>query len=261
MHEVARRLGFRLVPIPSDKGSDAFLAALEEHKPRLVFSTPSHQFPTGKLLSLDARTKLLKWAEKNDAYIIEDDSCNEFRYSTRPIPSLQSLDSHGCVIYLCNVSKVLSPALRIAYAILPPRLLARYWEAFNFAHPPVSWIEQEVLARFIAEGYWDAHIRRTAKGNHRRHDELLRCLQREFGSCINISGADTGMHLYVTVNNGMSQAELLDNAIREGAKVYGTSRMWFSRSAPRGNVMIGFSAIAYEDIAPGVAALRRAWTS
>ena len=163
------------------------------------------------------------------------------------------------MIYLCNVSKALSPALRIAYAVLPPRLLARYWEVFNFAHPPVSWIEQEVLARFIAEGHWDAHVRRTAKGNHRRHDELLRCLRSEFGDSIDISGTDTGMHLYVSVNNDMSQNELLEHAIREGAKVYGTSRMYFSQPAPEGNVMIGFSAIALKDIAPGVAALKRAW--
>ncbi|MBQ9002660.1 MAG: PLP-dependent aminotransferase family protein [Eggerthellaceae bacterium] len=259
VREVAKRLGFRIAALPADKGTDAFLSALEKHKPRVVFTTPSHQFPTGKLLSLDGRTKLLKWAETNGSYIIEDDSCNEFRYSTRPIPSLQSLDVFDRVIYLCNVSKVLSPALRIAYLVLPPELLARYWSLFNYAHPPVSWLDQEVLARFMASGQWDAHVRRTAKGNHRRHDELLRCLRASFGDSIVISGTNTGMHLYVSVQNGMTQEELLDSAAREGAKVYGTARMWFSRRAPEENVMIGFSAIAHDDIEPGVAALARAW--
>ena len=259
VHEVARRQGFAMAPLPTDQGTEAFLAALDEHHPRLVFTTPSHQFPTGKLLSLDARTRLLQWAEENDAYIIEDDSCNEFRYTTRPIPSLQSLDAYGRVIYLCNVSKVLSPALRIAYFVLPPSLLGLYWDLFNYAHPPVSWLDQETLARFIAKGAWDAHIRKTAQGNHRRHDELLRCLRNEFGTTVEVSGVDTGMHLYATVNNGMSQDELLKSAQDEGAKVYGTARMWFSKPAPENNVLIGFSAIAYEDIAPGVAALARAW--
>ena len=138
VHEVARRMGFSMVPLPSDAGAEAFLHAVEQTRPRIVFTTPSHQFPTGKLLSLDARTRLLKWAEANDAYVIEDDSCNEFRYATRPIPSLHSLDAYGRVIYLCNVSKVLSPSLRIAYLVLPPALLARYWDLFNYAHPPVS---------------------------------------------------------------------------------------------------------------------------
>ncbi len=261
VHEVAQRLGFAMTPLPIDSGVEGFLQALDERKPRIVFTTPSHQFPTGTLLPLDARTRLLKWAEENDAYIIEDDSCNEFRYTTRPIPSLQSLDAYGRVAYLGNVSKVLSPSLRIAYLVLPPKLLERYWHLFNFAHPPVSWLDQEVLARFIADGHLDAHVRKTAKGNHRRHDELLRCLRADFGQAIDIKGTDTGMHLYVTVHNGMTQSELLESALENSVKVYGTTRMWFSKPAPQNNVMVGFSAIALDDIAPGVRALRNAWLS
>lgn len=259
VHEVAKRQGFTMAAIPSDLGADAFIEALDAYKPRIVFCTPSHQFPTGKLLPLDGRTRLLRWAEKNDAYIVEDDSCNEFRYASQPVPSLQSLDVYGRVIYLCNVSKVLAPGLRVAYLVLPLALLERYWKRFNFAHPPVSWLTQEVLARFIEGGYWDAHVRRMAKQNHRNHDELQRCLFAELGDLIEISGTDTGMHLYATVRNGMTQRELLENALLQNVKVYGTSRMWFSKPAPENNVMIGFSAIAHEDIAPGVEALKRAW--
>ncbi len=259
VHEVARRQGFSMVPLPTDRGVEALLAAVERHRPTIIFSTPSHQFPTGLLLPLDARTRLLKWAEEHDAYIIEDDSCNEFRYATRPVPSLQSLDAYGRVIYLGNVSKVLSPSLRIAYAVLPPRLLERYWDLFNYAHPSVSWLDQEMLARFIARGHWDAHVRKTAKGNRRRHDELLRCLRAEMGDILDISGTDTGMHLYVTVRNGMSEQQLVDAALAQGAKVYGTARMRFPGTASTSSVMIGFSAIALEDIEPGVKALRRAW--
>lgn len=260
VHEVARRQGFSMVPLPSDQGIEKLLDALEKHRPKIVFTTPSHQFPTGTLLPLDARTRLLRWAEENDAYIIEDDSCNEFRYATRPVPSLQSLDAFGRVIYLCNVSKVLSPSLRISYVVLPPKLLERYWDLFNYAHPSVSWLDQEVLSRFIGQGYWDAHVRKTAKGNHRRHDELMRCLTAKMGDMLEISGVETGMHLYVTVHNGMDDCELIDSALRQGAKVYGTARMRFPGSAPSSSVMIGFSAIAFEDIEPGVAALARAWS-
>ncbi|MBQ9044058.1 MAG: PLP-dependent aminotransferase family protein [Eggerthellaceae bacterium] len=259
VHEVARRQGFQMVPLPTGQGVEAFLAAVEEKRPKIVFNTPSHQFPTGLLLPLDARTRLLRWAEENDAYIIEDDSCNEFRYSTRPIPSLQSLDAFGRVIYLCNVSKVLSPSLRVSYAVLPPKLLERYWDLFNYAHPSVPWLDQEVLARFIAQGHWDAHVRKVAKGNHRRHDELLRCLNAEMGDMLDITGTDTGMHLYVTVRNGMDERQLVESALAQGAKVYGTARMRFPGSTLSSSVMIGFSAIAFDDIAPGVAALARAW--
>lgn len=157
------------------------------------------------------------------------------------------------------MSKVLAPGLRIAYLVLPPALLERYWSLFNFAHPPVSWLTCEVLARFIDGGHWDAHVRRVSKWNRHNHDELIGHLNAELGDLVSVSGTDTGMHLYTTVRNGMSQHELLASALSEGAKVYGTSRMWFSKPAPEENVMIGFSAIAREDIAPGVAALARAW--
>lgn len=111
----------------------------------------------------------------------------------------------------------------------------------------------------FGEGYWDAHVRKTAKGNKHRHDELLRCLREQMGDSLSIQGTDTGMHLYVAVHNGMTQQELLKSALEQDAKVYGTARMWFNQPADDNHVMIGFSAIAYDDIAPGIAALRRAW--
>jgi len=259
VREVAQRLGFKLVPIPSNQGTDAFIEALYRHNPKVVFTTPSHQFPTGNVLPLEGRTELLKWAQKANGVIIEDDSCNEYRYNTSPIPSLQSLDVNNRVIYLCNVSKVLSPALRISYMVLPPKFLGRYLRVFNYAHPAVSWLDQEVLARFISEGHWDAHVRKMAKGNHRRHDLLLQNLHEQFGDMVSISGADAGMHLYVGVKNGMTQRDLVRTAYEQGANVYSTARFWFANPAEQDKLMLGFSAIADADIAPGVAALRNAW--
>ena len=259
VREVATRMGFALVPIPTDQGQDAFLNALGRFNPKIAFTTPSHQFPTGAVLGLDARTRLLKWAQETNAYIIEDDSCNEYRYNTSPIPSLQSLDAYDRVIYLGNVSKVLSPSLRIAYLVLPPKLLGRYYHLFNYAHPAISLLDEEVLARFIKEGYWEQHIRRMALGNRKRHDVLLDCLERAFGDRVEIQGAYSGMHLFVTVRNDMMQEELLTAALKQGAAVYGTKRMWFSKPAPANKVLIGFSAIGLEDIPPGVDALRKAW--
>ncbi len=261
VHEVARRLGVPMVPLAVGKESDLFLEALDTYKPNIVFTTPSHQFPTGALMSLETRIALLKWAEANDAYIIEDDSCNEFRYATSPVPSLQSFDAFGRVIYMNNISKVLSPSLRIAYVALPPKILEHYWDLYNYAHPTVSWLDQMVLASFIAQGYWDSHVRKTAKGNHRRHDELVRCLNEVFGDMVTISGADTGMHLYVTVQNGMDEKQLLASALEQGVKVYGTQRMYLDRKTESRSVMIGFSSIAFDDIEPGIRALGKAWLS
>jgi GntR family transcriptional regulator/MocR family aminotransferase len=259
VREVAQRMGFKLVPLPIDQGPDAFLHALRKHNPKLVFVTPSHQFPTGSVLSIDARTELLKWAGEMNSYIIEDDSCSEYRYNTSPVPSLHSLDAYNRVIYLCNVSKVLSPSLRIAYIVLPPKLLGRYFRLFNYAHPAISLLEQQVLARFIGKGYWEQHVRRMFAGNRIRHDLLLKCLETQFGDRMSIEGVNAGMHLFVTVHNDMTQTELLASARQEGAAVYGTKRFWFSKPAPENKLMIGFSAISKDDIPAGVQALKRSW--
>lgn len=259
VREVAHRMGFELTALPTMHGADAFLEAVRSCGAGLVFCTPSHQFPTGMMLPIEARIELLKLAEENDFYIVEDDSCNEYRYDTSPVPALASLDPYGRVIYLGNVSKVLSPALRIAYVALPPELLKRYLALFNYAHPAISWLDQEVLARFMEQGYWDRHIRQMSTALKKRHDELLRCLESAFGETIELRGVQSGMHLFATVDNGMSQDELVSAALAEGANVYGTRRMWFSRPAPESHLMIGFSSINVEDIEPGVEALRRAW--
>lgn len=257
--EVARRMGFELAALPSNKGIEAYFDALEQSKPKFVFCTPSHQFPTGVVMPLDMRTRLLKWAQTNNSYIIEDDSCNEYRYDTAPIPSLQSLDAYHRVIYLCNVSKVLSPSMRIAYFVLPPKLLSRYLKLFNYAHPPVAFLEQEALARFMAEGHWDSQIRRMSHALRKRHDILMACLDKEFGDRLEVEGKHAGMHVYLGVPNGMTQQELMASALHEGAAVYGTKRMWFAHSAPEHKLMLGFSSIDPEKIPAGVQALRRAW--
>ena len=193
------------------------------------------------------------------AFIIEDDSCSEYRYNTQPVPSLQSLDAFDRVIYLGNFSKVLSPALRCAYTILPPVLFARYLNLFHYQHPAMPWIEQEALTRFIAEGHLDQHVRKMTTSNRRRHDLLIDELTRRMGSKIELYGTDTGMHLFARVNNGMSQTGLLLSALQQSAKVYGTSHMWHKTPALENCVLIGFSSILDENIAPGVAALERAW--
>ncbi len=257
--QVAHGDGFDVVPLPITGSAEVYFAALDQLRPKILFATPSHQFPTGAVMSIDQRTRLIRWAEEHDAYIIEDDSCNEYRYDVDPLPSLQSLDVYDRVIYLGNLSKVLSPSLRVAYLVLPPRLLDRYLDRHAHDHPTLPWIEQEVLARFIGEGLLERQVRRMRRDMHRAHDLLEDALDAEFGDRIGLSGIGAGMHLYAAVDNGMSHDELLLSARAHDANVFGTKHMWFSKPIPEPRVMIGFSAIALEDIAPGVAALREAW--
>ena len=258
--DAAKRAGFRLSPAPTDDPEpDSFLFGVKACSPKLAFSTPSHQYPTGKVMPLEMRVEFLKLASEMGFYILEDDSCSEYRYGTNTIPSLQSLDSDNRVIYFGNFSKVLSPSLRIAYLVLPPELLRKYHRVFETSWTTVPLLVQEVIAKMIASGDLDQHVRKMATSNARRHDELVRCLNREFGDAITLSGVHAGMHLYAHVHNGMDQRQLVESALDHDALVYRTDQCWFSRPANKSTLMIGFSAIALEDIAPGVKALAEAW--
>ena len=257
--DVARRLGFDARAIASDRGEQRLLDDICRIGPKVVFVTPSHQFPTGTVMPLSARIELLKWAEDNDAYIIEDDSCSEYRYSTSPVPSLQSLDANGRVVYLGNFSKILAPGLRVAYAVVPDRLLGRYHERFMYTSSAVSLLTQHVLASFIEEGHLDQHVRKMVSQNRIRHDLLLEHLAETFGHSVELSGVDAGMHLYATVHNGMDQDGLVSSAREQGARVYRSDLFWFEHEPAPNTLLLGFSAIDRDLIAPGVEALGRAW--
>lgn len=256
---VAQRRGLKVAPLPTEHGAECFLQEVADEKPDVMFTTPSHQFPTGTLMTLPTRIELLRLSEQLGFYIIEDDSCYEYRYGTGPVPSLQSLDAGNKVVYLGNFSKTLTPALRVSFAVLPPELLERYYVELGPAIPSVNTHIQDALARFIAAGALDRHVRRMVAGNRERHDLLLECLTSSFGDAITLSGIDSGMHFFAAVHNGMNQDELVATARANDAAVYGTHRFWFSREAPNNTLMIGFSSIALEDIEPGVAALAAAW--
>ena len=259
IRRAAQRLGYPIAPLPVDQGWESVLAAVEREKPKILFLMPSHQFPTGSVLPLGGRVALLEWAQANNAFIIEDDSCNEYRYETSPIPSLQSLDPYGRVIYLGNFSKVLSPSMRVAYVVLSPRLMRRYGEQYGHSFDDMSWLTLEVLARFIDQGFWEQQVHRMVTATRKRHDALLRGLRETMGDHLDIGGIDSGIHFYVTVRNGMDQDELMAHALEHDANVYSTDRYWFTRPPVKGCVMVGFSGIALDDIEPGVAALRSAW--
>lgn len=255
----AERLGFRTIPLAVGEDGPRMAHNLRKARPDIAFLTPSHQFPTGVVLPLQSRIEVLEWTQERDAYVIEDDSCSEYRYDMRPVPSLQSLDTGLRTVYLGNFSKTLSPALRIAYLVLPPNLLERYLQTFPSGHPGVSAFDAEVLAQLLANGQYERHLRRMVADNRKCHDELLRCLTDRFGDMMDIRGKHSGMHLYVTVRNGMTTDELIASALAHDAKVYSTERFWFSRPAPEGIVMLGFSAMNLESVAPAVDALAQAW--
>lgn len=225
-----------------------------------VYVTPSHQFPFGMTLSAGKRIKLLNWAKERRAYIIENDYDGEFRYGGRPIPSLQSMDDDGRVIYVGTFSRALTPAFRISYLVLPDALLERFRRRQHSYDQLASPIFQGALQLFMQSGDFARHMRRMRTLYQRKHDALLQAVRGSFGELAELIGEGSGLHVLLRVHNGMSEAELVRTARREGAGVYPTSVYALDEQrAPASTVLLGFGGLSETDIREGVAVLARAW--
>ncbi len=257
---VVERARFALAPCRVGAGADAFRADLEASGARLAYLTPSSQFPTCSVMPTDTREAVLKWAERHDAYLLEDDYCRDFRYRERSLPPLASMDRRGRVIYMGTFSKSLSPALRINYLVLPEPLRDRWREAFASSYSPVPWLNQQVLARFMTDGSWDRHLRRVQAKNRRKHETLTRVLRATMGNDVEMLENGTGLHLLVRVRDGRPQDELVRQAAEADVAVYPTKKYWTDPARHvSSTVLVGFSSIAEDDIEPGIRALAAAW--
>ena len=255
---------FTLIPIDTAFTTVRFRESLEASNATLAFLTPSNQFPTGKILSLENRLAAIEWAARSGAYLLEDDYCREYRYIGNPIPSLQSLDTYGRVIYLGTLSKMLSPALRISYLVLPVELLDVWRRVYSTYYCPVPWINQEALLHFGKDGHWDRYVRKAFVTYRCRRDLLIESLQKTMGDRISIIGGEAGLHVLVSVKDGRSQEELIQAAAREDVGIYATNNYWITprNERPdhlRESVLVGFSAIPEDKIPQGIDRLCKAW--
>ena len=263
---VLRNRGFRRIPIPvrpldcKKAGSQVFFDALEASGASLAFCTPSNQFPTGMTMPLSSRIRMLDWAKRTGAFIIEDDYCREFRYETRPIPSLQSLDENDRVIYMGTLSKVLSPALRMSYIVLPPELLERWRTVFANYYCPVPWLSQETLRLFMEKGHWDRYTRKTVTEYRKRRNALMAAIERELDGRVDVLGGQAGLHLLMRTRDERGQDELVEAAKTQGVRVYKTEKYWMGQPhSMEDYVLVGFSSIKTELIDEGIRHLARAW--
>lgn len=252
----------RVFPIPMDE-SGACAEAIAGFGINVIHVTPSHHFPLGIVMPVRRRQELLQWAYAcEERYIIEDDYDNEFRYIGSPIKTLQSMDKKGRVIYINTFTKTLAPSMRISYMVLPPQLCSRFQAKLGFYSCTVPVFEQLTLAKFMEKGHLDRHINRMKKIYHQRRDVLCQGLSEgALKEIVQISGFDAGMHLLLTVKNGMKQRELTEAAEKESAKVYGISEYYAFpvSNMPENIVVAGFSGMTEQQLIEGAQALSRAW--
>lgn len=221
----------------------------------IVYLTPSHQFPTGVTTSLKKRLQLLEWADKNDGFIIENDYDSEFTYKKRIIPSLQSLDKNGHVIYLGTLSKAISPSIRCAYYILPKRLLRIYEKKYRYYNSALPTFVQNALANFIKDGLLDKYIRRVSVLNEQKYIQLRDSLTKLLPKEVKIVGPPAGTHVLVQIDCCKNEREFINFMKERKIGIHGSKKYWNSSNSPDNIFILGFSSIPARKIEKYVAYL------
>lgn len=249
---------FHVQPIPLDHHG-LKVKALRSSTAKAVYVTPSHQFPTGCIMSITRRLRLIEWANEQNAYIIEDAYSSHLRYDVKPIQPLQALSPER-VIYISSFSKVLSPAIRIAYMVLPEKLAREIHTLTESVPSPVPFLIQKPLELFLLQGHWDSHLRKATQHFKKKHDILLQALHQEFGNNLSISGKNAGLHLLLQIRWSMTTEELVSRAYKAGVKIHPTGKLWVeSEISPYATILLGFGGIDLDDIPVAIRLLRRAW--
>ncbi len=258
-YRVFQRLGHPVFPVPMDK-SGMEMEALRASGAQIAYIMPSHQYPTGIVMPVRRRQELLAWAaEQEGRYILEDDYDSEFRYRGRPIPSLCGSDAHGKVIYLGTFSKSVAPAIRVSYLVLPEALLARYQETCGFYSSTVSRVDQEILRRFLEEGYFERHLNRMRSLYRNKHDRLLAALE-PLRDRFRIQGDTAGLHVLLESREPVPERTLLERAAAAGVGVYGLSEYYLTPPAQEsGTVLLGYASLTPEQIEQGIQVLDAVW--
>jgi GntR family transcriptional regulator/MocR family aminotransferase len=249
--------GCRLVPVPVDgEGLDVTTGVKLCPNARAAYVTPSHQYPLGVTMSTARRLQLLEWAHGSGAWIVEDDYDSEYRYESMPVASMQGLDSGSRVIYIGTFSKTLFPALRLGYIVIPPALVSRFLAVRQANDLCPSHLYQAALADFISGGHFARHVRKTRQLYAERRTALTEALRKEFGSEIEILGAEAGMHLVVTLPAGLSDQKISARAAQEDLWLWPLSAAYVGAHVRQGFIL-GFGGTKAEEMLDQVRRLRK----
>ncbi|MMZ57541.1 HTH-type transcriptional regulatory protein GabR [compost metagenome] len=225
---------------------------------KLIYVTPSHQFPAGMTMSLQRRRELLDYANTKNAYIIEDDYDSEFRYVGQKELALAGLDPGGRVIYVGSFSKSLFPGLRIGYAVLPSSLIPSFLDIKCITSRMTPTLEQEALAEFIATGQYARHVNVMGKLYRSRRSCLVRSLQRHFHDKVTTFGDEAGLHLLIQLNTEANEYFIAEKALDHGLKVYPASEYFVVSKPKTASFLLGYANMTEYQIERGIELLAEA---
>ena len=248
--------GAQLIPVPVDHdGINVAEIIGRGRDARAVYVTPSHQYPMGMTMSATRRMLLLNWAVRSGTWIIEDDYDSEYRFGSHPIASLQGLDTDGRVIYVGTFSKVMFPALRLGYVVVPRDLVPAFSAARDAADIFSSTLYQAVLTDFIREGHFARHIRRMRMLYMERRRALVNAIQIQMGDMTEVIGAEAGMHLVVLLPRGTDDVAVSRKAAQRGISAMPLS-VCYSKAPTRGGLVLGYGGANAHQIHDGIRKLR-----
>jgi GntR family transcriptional regulator/MocR family aminotransferase len=220
-------------------------------KARFAFVTPSNQFPRGGAMSLNRRLALLRWAKANDALVLEDDYDGELRYSGHPLAALQGLDRDGRVVYLGTFSKVLFPALRLGYVVLPSALLPAFLQAKELVDRGAPTLTQAAVADFIAEGHFERHLRRLRREYGQRRTVLVQALEDYLSDEVQYSTVEAGLHVMLRLPARFEERRLVHQLAAAGVGVYSGAPYHLHEPAEP-SILLGFSGLSEGQIGQGI---------
>ncbi len=249
--ELFRTFGARLRALPVDEDGFPVEQIPASSQARLAFVTPSNQFPRGGTMPLSRRLSLLRWAREANALIFEDDYDGELRYTGHPISALQGLDRDERVVYLGTFSKVLFPALRLGYVVLPSSLSNPFHQAMNLVDRGAPTLTQAAVADFINEGHFERHLRRLRSEYGRRRRSLVEAIERYLGDDASYSPVEAGLHVMLYLPSAVDETVLVTEAANAGVGVYPGEPYHLDRPA-QPSILLGFSGLNTGEIIEGV---------
>ena len=231
--------GARVVPVQVDEQGLSVAAMRRRGRLRAAYVTPSHQYPLGMSMTAARRLALLDWAARADTWVLEDDYDSEYRYVSRPLGALQGMDSHERVIYTGSFSKVMFPALRVGYVIVPESLRRRFLDAREALDIFSPTLYQLALAEFLADGHFARHLRRMRARYRLRRDALLEGLDRHCEDLLSVPNADAGLHVTGLLPEGVDDAEVIRRMAPRGLTATPLSAC-YAGNQRRSGLLLGF---------------------